>query len=99
MNILRCQWGPLLHLGRMNKSRPPAQITIRTLGKVHDHDHDDQRHHERAEERIGCEGKVTGLIFDRFGDFEGFWLDTEDGRRHFRSREKEVEELMRTAWS
>jgi len=42
---------------------------------------------------------VCGLIFDRFGDFEGFWLDTEDGRRHFRSREKEVEELVRAVWS
>lgn len=51
------------------------------------------------EERISYEGKVSGLRFDRFGDFEGFWLDTEDGQRTFRSREKEVEKLVRDAWA
>ncbi len=51
------------------------------------------------EERISYEGKISGLIFDRFGDFEGFWLDTEDGRRRFRSREKEIEELAHDAWA
>src|SRR5271157_1374931 len=52
-----------------------------------------------AEDRIGYEGKVCDLSFDRFGDFEGFWLDTEDGKRCFRSREREVEELVRDAWA
>jgi len=51
-----------------------------------------------VEDRISHEGKISGLIFDRFGDFEGFWLDTEDGKRSFRSREKEVEKLVRDAW-
>jgi hypothetical protein len=74
------------------------------LGHGHepsDHDHDEHGfgEHERHEEkRISYEGKVSGLIFDRFGDFEGFWLDTEDGKRSFRSREKEIEELVREAW-
>jgi L-Lysine epsilon oxidase N-terminal/L-lysine epsilon oxidase C-terminal domain len=52
-----------------------------------------------GEERIDYEGKISGLLFDRFGDFEGFWLDTEDGKRRFYSREKHVEELVRTAWT
>ena len=52
-----------------------------------------------SEKRIGYEGKVCGLVFDRFGDFEGFWLDTEDGQRCFRSREREIEDLVRAAWS
>ena len=52
-----------------------------------------------GEKRIGYEGKISGLRFDRFGDFEGFWLDTEDGKRTFRSREKEVEKLVSDAWA
>jgi hypothetical protein len=51
------------------------------------------------EERTRFEGKVAGICFDRFGDFKGFWLDTEDGKRSFRSREKAVEELVREAWA
>lgn len=54
-----------------------------------------RRHHE---ERKGFTGKIAGLIFDRFGDFEGFLLDTEDGERRFFSREKEVEELAERVW-
>jgi hypothetical protein len=52
----------------------------------------------RGEERIAFTGKIAGLIFDHFGDFEGFLLDTEDGERKFFSREKEVEELSERAW-
>lgn len=52
-----------------------------------------------GEKRIAYEGKISGILFDRFGDFEGFWLDTEDGKRRFRSREKEIEELVRAAWA
>jgi hypothetical protein len=52
-----------------------------------------------ADELIGHEGKISGLRFDRFGDFEGFWLDTVDGKRSFQSREKEIEELVREAWA
>jgi len=58
--------------------------------------HPDPEH--REEQRTGYEGKISGLLYDRFGDFEGFWLDTEDGRRHFHNREKQVEELVREAW-
>lgn len=44
-------------------------------------------------------GKVTGIIYDRFGDFEGFLLLTEHGHEHhFRAREHEIEELIREAW-
>jgi hypothetical protein len=92
---LENRWYPVLQ-------RYIKQLTGRVTalgGKVSDHDHDHHHHHEPDEEPIGYEGKVSGLIFDRFGDFEGFWLDTEDGRRHFSSREKEVEELIRSVWS
>jgi hypothetical protein len=43
-------------------------------------------------------GKVNG-IYDRFGDFEGFLLLTEEGHeRSFRSREQEIERLAYRAW-
>jgi hypothetical protein len=44
------------------------------------------------------EGKICGLHFNRFGDFGGFWLETEKGNHKFRSRKKEVERLARRAW-
>ena len=43
-------------------------------------------------------GKISGLIFDHFGDFEGFLLETEHGEHKFSSRERNVEELAGRAW-
>jgi hypothetical protein len=44
-------------------------------------------------------GKVTGVAYDRFGDFEGFCLIDEHGHEHlFHSVEAQVEELVRFAW-
>jgi hypothetical protein len=43
-------------------------------------------------------GKVTGLTFDHFGDFEGFELDVGCGVRFYHSREKEIERLAERAW-
>jgi hypothetical protein len=48
--------------------------------------------------RIESTGKIAGLMFDRFGDFEGFLLETEDGERKFLSRETEMEMLAERAW-
>jgi hypothetical protein len=58
-----------------------------------------QGKHERHHERV-CRytGKIAGLIFDRFGDFEGFVLDTEDGDAKFFSREREMRTLAERAW-
>jgi hypothetical protein len=50
------------------------------------------------EEHEAFTGKITGLIFDRFGDFEGFLLQTEDGERKFLSRERDVAELAERVW-
>ena len=50
------------------------------------------------EKCITLTGKVAGLIFDRFGDFEGFMLDLEEGEWKFFSREKEIAELAERAW-
>jgi hypothetical protein len=43
-------------------------------------------------------GKVGALIYDGFGDFAGFRLDTEDGEQTFDSREPAVEEVVGRAW-
>jgi hypothetical protein len=47
---------------------------------------------------VAYTGKIAGLIFDHFGDFEGFLLETEEGERTFHSREKEIEQLAKRAW-
>jgi hypothetical protein len=45
-------------------------------------------------------GKVIGIRYDRFGDFDGFNLLSEKGDEHwFRSHEHEVEEIVRRAWT
>jgi kumamolisin len=56
-------------------------------------------HEKECEPRFGITGKITALIYDRFGDFEGFVLDTEEGERPFESTEHAVEEVARRAWS
>lgn len=54
--------------------------------------------HLRAGERQHS-GKIDGLVYDRFGDFEGFLLMTEEGhQRGYRSREASIEALVRFAW-
>jgi hypothetical protein len=43
-------------------------------------------------------GKVSGLVFDHFGDFEGFVLESQHGEfLRFHSREKGVLEIVRRA--
>ncbi len=54
--------------------------------------HDGKHCHEAT-------GKVNGVVYDRFGDFEGFRLFTECGHeRWYVSREAEIEALARYAW-
>jgi hypothetical protein len=44
-------------------------------------------------------GKVAGLIYDHFGDFEGFLLERGCGSVvRFRSRERRMERVIREAW-
>jgi hypothetical protein len=54
--------------------------------------------HER-QGRYEYTGKIEALIYDHFGDFEGFLLELDDGdEMRFASRESEVEALLRVAW-
>jgi hypothetical protein len=58
--------------------------------------HKPPRRHEFEEE---ITGKITGLVYDHFGDFTGFILETETGRHHrFESREPQMRELAHRAW-
>jgi hypothetical protein len=94
------RWYPVLQ-------RYLSQLTARigALGGPTDDGHHRPPHpegdgdHEKRERRTHYEGKIAGLCFDRFGDFEGFWLDTEDGKRRFLSREANVERLVHQAWA
>ncbi|HZC44007.1 MAG TPA: hypothetical protein VE195_07520, partial [Acidobacteriaceae bacterium] len=44
-------------------------------------------------------GKIAGLIYDHFGDFEGFLLELNcDEVVRFNSRERRIECLVREAW-
>jgi hypothetical protein len=55
---------------------------------------------EPGEERHGHIGKIAGIVYDRFGDFDGFLLRTYDGREiSFKGREQEIEELIYRAWA
>ena len=51
------------------------------------------------ERRVAFEGKVRSLTYDRFGDFAGFVLDTEDGERRFASTERAVERVVLRAFA
>ncbi len=55
------------------------------------HDHGDQ-------DAQRYQGKVSGLIYDCFGDFAGFLLDTCGKEREFCTHEQRIELLARTAW-
>jgi kumamolisin len=57
------------------------------------------REGERHEEN-GMTGKVAALVFDRFGDFEGFVLEDLHGIEHrFDSHEPEIQHLADRAWA
>ena len=64
-----------------------------------EHEHHHHHHHHDDDERRGYTGKITGLIYDRAGDFDGFLLDTDDGQRAFDSREPGIEDVAGRAWS
>ena len=61
--------------------------------------HSDEGHGFGLLEGYYSTGKVTGVIYNRFGDFDGFILLTESGHEvTFRGREQEIEDLVHRAW-
>ncbi len=82
--------GRVLSLGGDPKLIPPS-LTGYHPGPVHPH--------PLREPWEEFTGKVIAIIYDRFGDFEGFRLLTEHGHEEsFRGREPEVESLVYRAW-
>jgi hypothetical protein len=58
----------------------------------HGHEGDEGSHHREVS------GKVNGIVYDHFGDFEGFIIETSRGEsRRFHSREQRVLKLVRKA--
>ena len=66
-----------------------------------DYDRDDlgdRPRGKRGEQRVRFIGKIASLEYDRYGDYEAFLLDTEDGLRRFEGREAELQALAQRAW-
>lgn len=84
--------GRVSGLGGNPGSIGPSQGGFTSGGGKHHPPH----HQPHREERTG---KVSSVIYDRFGDFEGFVLLSEKGHEHcFRGREPQIERLVRYAW-
>ncbi|MEK6263160.1 MAG: hypothetical protein AABP62_31670, partial [Planctomycetota bacterium] len=76
-------------------------------GRPHDQDGHEPGDHGFEEPECLCaergpvcriEGKVTGVAYDCFGDFEGFVLDDCGRETRFAAREHKIEALVRLAW-
>lgn len=94
--------GKVIPTGTGNWQHPEHGGAGTGHGGDHDHDHDDDHDHEHHghehHEHHEYVGKVNGLIYDYFGDFEGFVLEGYDGTKHrFFSRETRVEARVRIA--
>ena len=53
--------------------------------------------HEK-ERCLSFTGKIAGLLFDHFGDFEGFLLEGDECEHELFSREKHMAEVAERAW-
>jgi kumamolisin len=68
---------------------------IHLVDRGHHHPHP-VGHHAAVEDHTG---KVTGLVFDKFGDFSGFELETtKKGVKKFRGNEGQFASLVERAW-
>jgi hypothetical protein len=71
------------------------QVSAKVTGLGGRHE-DGDRDHDR--DRVGLEGKIEGIRYNSFGDFDGFLLHTEDRVYEFRTREPDIERLVTRAW-
>jgi len=63
----------------------------------HPHTGEGRPGHHREDERERT-GKISGLVFDQFGDFDGFVLETRECEVRFFSRERDMRDLAERAW-
>ena len=97
------RWYPVLkaYIGVVEKrvrglGGDPAKIEPSQLGNLPPTEKAPPRKHDGLEEFTG---KVIGISYDRFGDFEGFELLTLHGHKlDFHGRERRIEQLVREAW-
>jgi hypothetical protein len=101
------RWYPVLHryiddvAGRVEGfGGNPGSIEPSPTGQVprspSEKDDEDDEDDEQGDEEIV--GKVFAVLFDHFGDFDGFVIETEDGRRHrFSSREHRMRVVVEEA--
>jgi len=87
------------HASAVEPSFLPLPVCKRDHDHHHDHDHEREHHHHHPARHGEHHGKITGLIFDHFGDFEGFILDTAEGEHRYFSRETEIRTLAERAWA
>ena len=76
----------------------PTKVQPSPGGHPHGRPDHGPHHPPHAEERTAHIGKISGLIFDRYGDFEGFILETDEEERPYYSREREIETIAERAW-
>jgi hypothetical protein len=76
----------------------PTQVRPSPSGDPHGKPDGTPHDGKDGEERVGQTGKIIGLIFDHFGDFAGFLLETAEGERRYCSREHEMELIAERAW-
>jgi hypothetical protein len=102
-------WYPVLQrylgyqVGRVNglggdASQIPASFGGSPAGGEHHGPGHGGHRHQNGHDSRACTGKITGLVFDHFGDFEGILLDTGERDYQFFSREPSVRELAEVAW-
>jgi hypothetical protein len=70
-----------------------------TSGDVHPSPTGDWHRHRLGKPDRHATGKVCAVVYDRYGDFDGFLLDTPHGERRYLSREKDLAALIERAWS
>jgi hypothetical protein len=99
--------GRVTALGGDGSTVPPSQTgswpglpgfgTGSGTGKGHGHEPcSDHGHHDCH----SYTGKIDGIIYDHFGDFEAFILETFEGeRRRFVSHEEPVLKIVHSAWA
>jgi hypothetical protein len=81
---LENRWYPV-----MQRYLSQVAAKVSALGGADGHDRDD---------RARYEGKIAGIRYDSFGDFEGFWLRTEHGIHEFSTHERDIERIVTRAW-
>jgi hypothetical protein len=76
-----------------------SQVSAKVAGLGgHHHRHPGDHDHDNDDDRIWLTGKVDGIRYDAFGDFDGFLLRTPEHVHEFSTRDTELEHRVTRAW-